>query len=144
MLGGRKVIQQGSIALEMSLRGLLGNFGLKVGPISRGRFEHRIRELVVGNHGLDAATEPVLRARTSLRQELAAFERTVRQRTQAALLRKSAGDRSSPFPGHTHPAATVIGMPRAVTRFMNERQAPSVRARPRMRGAGPRQPGGRR
>ena len=54
LLGARKVIQQSILALEMSLRGLLRNFGLKVGAISRGRFEHRIRELVVGNHMLEA------------------------------------------------------------------------------------------
>ncbi|GAB5463257.1 IS110 family RNA-guided transposase [Hoeflea alexandrii] len=45
VLGARKTIQQNMIALEMSLRGLLRNFGLKVGAISRGRFEARIQEL---------------------------------------------------------------------------------------------------
>jgi hypothetical protein len=59
------------IALEMSLRGPLRNFGLKVGAISRGQFEHRIRELTVGNLMLEAATEPMLRAQASLRRELA-------------------------------------------------------------------------
>ena len=44
----RKAVQQGFIALEMSLSGLLRNFGLKVGTISRGRFEYRIRELAEG------------------------------------------------------------------------------------------------
>src|SRR6056297_4294391 len=39
VLNARKAVQQGFIALEMSLRGLLRNFGLKVGTISRGRFE---------------------------------------------------------------------------------------------------------
>jgi len=34
VLGSRKAVQQGMIALEMSLRGLLPNFGLKVGAIS--------------------------------------------------------------------------------------------------------------
>ena len=43
VLNARKAVQQGFIALEMSLRGLLRNFGLKVGSISRGRFEQRIR-----------------------------------------------------------------------------------------------------
>lgn len=33
VLGVRKAVQQGFIALEMSLRGLLRNFGLKVGAI---------------------------------------------------------------------------------------------------------------
>ena len=34
VLGARKAIQQGMLALEMSLRGLLRNFGLKVGATS--------------------------------------------------------------------------------------------------------------
>lgn len=82
VLGARKAVQQGFIALEMSLRGLLRNFGLKVGTISRGRFEYRIRELAAGNLMLEAATEPMLRARASLRKELAGLERSVRQLAQ--------------------------------------------------------------
>lgn len=82
VLGARKAIQQGMIALEMSLRGLLRNFGFKVGPISRGRFDLRIRELVEGNTMLGAATEPMLRARACLRQDLAGSERRVRQLAQ--------------------------------------------------------------
>lgn len=34
-----------------------------------------------------------------------------------ALLRKSADDRTCPFPGHSYPAATVIGIPSAVKRL---------------------------
>lgn len=66
----------------MSPRGLLRNFGLKVGSISRGRFEQRIRELAAGNPMLGAATEPMLRARLSLRQELGGLERRGRQPAQ--------------------------------------------------------------
>lgn len=83
VLGARKAVQQGFITLEMSLRGLLRNFGLKVGAISRGQFEQRIRELAAGNPMLEAATEPILRARSALRQELAGLERHVRQLAQA-------------------------------------------------------------
>ncbi|KZY35554.1 transposase [Roseovarius sp. HI0049] len=79
VLAARKAIQGNMIALEMSLRGLLRNFGLKVGAISRGRFEARIRELVAGNMMLEAATEPMLRVRAALRQELAGLEKLVRQ-----------------------------------------------------------------
>lgn len=82
VLGARKAIQQGMMALELSLRGLLRNFGLKVGAISRGRFDLRIRELTNGNAMLEAATEPMLRARASLRQELVGIERCVRQLAQ--------------------------------------------------------------
>ena len=82
VLSARKAVQQGFITLEMSLRGLLRNFGLKVGTISRGRFEQRIRELAAGNPMLEAATEPMLSARSALRRELAGLERHVRQRAQ--------------------------------------------------------------
>lgn len=74
VLGARKAVQQAMLSLEMSMRGLLRNFGLKVGAISRGRYEHRIRELAEGN--------PMLRVRASLRQELAGLERRVRQLAQ--------------------------------------------------------------
>jgi transposase len=74
----RKAVQQSMIALVLSLRGLLRNFGLKVSAISRGRFELRIGELAEGNPMLKATTGPMIRARTSLRQELAVLERCVR------------------------------------------------------------------
>lgn len=79
LLTARKSIQNSMIALEMSLRGLLRNFGLKVGAISRGQFEARIRDLVAGNMMLHAAAEPMLRVRASLRLELARMEKQVRQ-----------------------------------------------------------------
>lgn len=54
----------------------------KVGAISRGRLEHSIRELADGNAMFEMATALMLRARASLRQELASLERLVRQRAQ--------------------------------------------------------------
>jgi transposase len=82
VLGARMAVQQSMIALELSLRGLLRNFGLKVGTISRGRFELPIRKLAVGNPMLEAATEPMIRARSSLRHELAGLERRIRHLAQ--------------------------------------------------------------
>ena len=67
-------MQQGFITLEMSLRGLLRNFGLKVGTISRGRFEQRIRERAAGSLMLEAASEPMLRACPSLVRNLIEME----------------------------------------------------------------------
>ena len=49
VVGSRKAIRQGMIALELPIRALLRNFGLKVGAISRERVELRIRDLSVGN-----------------------------------------------------------------------------------------------
>jgi transposase len=82
VLSARKAVQQGFITLEMSLRGLLRNSGLKVGTNSRGQFEPQIRELAEGNPMLKAATKPMLSVRSALRRELADLERHVRQRAQ--------------------------------------------------------------
>lgn len=82
VLGALKAIQQNMIALKMSLRGLLRNFGLKVGAVSRSRFEARIQELAEGNLMLETATALMLRARATLRQELATLVKQVRQLAQ--------------------------------------------------------------
>jgi hypothetical protein len=47
-LTSRKLIQSKLLDVECSIRAVLCGFGLKVGAISRGRFETRIRELVEG------------------------------------------------------------------------------------------------
>jgi transposase len=60
---------------ESSLRGILRGFGLKVGTISKGRFEARIRELVAGQAMLERVAEPLLRARAALRAEYATLHR---------------------------------------------------------------------
>ena len=78
LLTSRKSVKEALIAMELSLRGVLRNFGLKLGPVSKGRWEGRVRELIAGNAMLEAAAEPILRARTSLRDELAGLERTIR------------------------------------------------------------------
>ncbi len=78
LLRARKATQQGMISLEMSLRGLLRSFGLKVGAIPRRRYDMRVRELVAANAMLEAATTPMLKSRAALRQELASLEREVR------------------------------------------------------------------
>ena len=78
-LTARKAVQQAMIDLELSLRGRLRSVGLTMGPISRGRFEARVQELVGGNAMLDRAAEPMLRARAALRAELAGLERLARR-----------------------------------------------------------------
>ena len=61
--------------VETSIRGILRGFGLKVGAISRGKFEARIRELVAGQATLECIAEPLLRARASLGTECATLHR---------------------------------------------------------------------
>jgi transposase len=78
VLSTRKSLQQALINLELSLRGVLRNFGLKMGAVTRVRFEARVRELVDGNRMLEQAAAPVLRARDELRKELAGLEKLLR------------------------------------------------------------------
>ena len=78
LLSSRKSVKDAIIDMELSLRGVLRNFGLKLGQVSKGRYEARVRELIAGNAMLDAAAEPILRARQALRRELAGLEKLVR------------------------------------------------------------------
>jgi transposase len=83
VLTARKSIQQACINLELSIRGMLRNFGLKMGKISKGRFDARVLELTDGNPALSAAAEPVLSARRALRSELARLETRIRHHAGA-------------------------------------------------------------
>ena len=49
LLVGRKLLQGKLLDVELSIRGILRGYGLKVGEVSRGRFEMRIRELTAGH-----------------------------------------------------------------------------------------------
>ena len=68
LLTARKILQDKAVAIENDIRGLLRNFGLKVGAIGLGKFEERIRELVEGMPELIAIMEPLLAARQKLRE----------------------------------------------------------------------------
>src|SRR5918996_1827982 len=90
LLTARKLLLAKLRDVESSLRGILRGFGLKVGAISKGRFEARIRELVAGQASLERIAEPLLRARAALRAEYATlhreFLRTVREDAVCARL----------------------------------------------------------
>ncbi|MBC7152991.1 MAG: IS110 family transposase [Rhizobium sp.] len=75
LLSARKAIQQALLNIELSMRGILRNFGLKLGNVSKGRYEARVRELVEGNPMLEAAAKPVLTVRRELRQELVGLDK---------------------------------------------------------------------
>ena len=74
----RKLVQAKLHDIEMSLRGILRGFGLKVGPATPAGFEGRICELVAGHPSLEAVAEGLLKARVALRQEFDRFEKQVR------------------------------------------------------------------
>lgn len=67
LLTARKILQEKAVAIENDIRGLLRNFGLKVGVIGVGKFEERIQELVGDIPELVEIIEPLLAARQKLR-----------------------------------------------------------------------------
>lgn len=68
LLTARKLLQEKAIAIENDIRGLLRNFGLKVGVIGTIGFDDRIRELVDDSAELLEIMEPLLSARQKLRE----------------------------------------------------------------------------
>ena len=78
LLSGRKALQNAMLDLENAMRGVLRNFGLKVGQVSKGRFEARIRELAAGNPMLEVTIGGMLRARAALRAELVVLDKKLR------------------------------------------------------------------
>jgi transposase len=77
LLVGRKLLQGKLLDIELSIRGLLRGFGLKLGEVSKGRFAARVRELVAGQPMLERVVEPMLRAREALRCEFHVLHRAV-------------------------------------------------------------------
>ncbi|TZG32310.1 IS110 family transposase [Agrobacterium sp. B1(2019)] len=77
LLTARSLLQAKAIDLENEMRGLLRNFGLKVGRASGGAFEGRILELVEHDAELREIMEPLLAGRRKLREGLAKIEKKV-------------------------------------------------------------------
>src|SRR3981189_1885285 len=75
LLTARKLLQEKALAVDNDIRGLLRNFGLKVGPIGASKFETRIRELVEGMPELAEIIDPLLEARRKLRELFAVLHR---------------------------------------------------------------------
>jgi transposase len=78
ILTARKLVQSKLHDVEMSLRGILRGFGLKVGRTTPNRFEARIQELVSGHANLQVVADALLAVRAVLRREFSAFEKRVR------------------------------------------------------------------
>ena len=78
LLTSRSALVEGLARLELSLRGILRNFGLKLGRVSKGRWEERVRELTADNAMLSDVVAPILRLRAQMRNELAMMTKRVR------------------------------------------------------------------
>ena len=69
LLVARKQLLGRLIDVELSIRGILRGFGLKVGVVTRKGFEGRIRELVSGHITLERIAGAMLSARATLKVE---------------------------------------------------------------------------
>jgi transposase len=69
LLVARKQLLGRLIDVELSIRGILRGFGLKVGVVTRKSFEGRIRELVTGHITLERIAGAMLSARATLKLE---------------------------------------------------------------------------
>ena len=75
LLVGRKLLQAKLRDVEFSIRGILRGFGLKVGIVSKGRFEARVRELVAGHAMLEAIIDAMLAAHAGLHMQFMILHR---------------------------------------------------------------------
>src|SRR6201986_5565432 len=75
LLVGRKLLQAKLLDVELSIRGLLRGFGLKVGEASRGGFEARIHARAEGKEMLEAVSSAMMQARAALWSEFPRLHR---------------------------------------------------------------------
>jgi transposase len=83
VLTARKLVQSKLYDVEMSLRGILRGFGLKVGRTTPRSFGRRIKELVAEHATLQAITTALLSVHGVLAREFRAFEKRVRAAARA-------------------------------------------------------------
>lgn len=69
LLTFRKMLKCKLLDIEADLRGVLKNFGLKLGTVNPNNFESRVRELAAFDELVTRYVEPVLAARKALRAE---------------------------------------------------------------------------
>jgi transposase len=82
LLTARKLLQTKHLDVEMSLRGVLRGFGLKVGRTTPRSFAARIRELVEGHATLTVVAEALLAARETLGAQLCDLEKRLRHQAR--------------------------------------------------------------
>lgn len=75
LLTTRKLLQSKRHDVEMSIRGVLRGFGLKVGPTTPKSFEQRVRELVAHHDTLEQIAEALLKARAVLLGEFKTIDK---------------------------------------------------------------------
>jgi transposase len=79
LLTARKFVQTKILDAENDLRGLLRNFGLKVGAVTRAQFERRTIELLEQYPHLRLVIDPLLEVRRMLREQFQHLHKAVMQ-----------------------------------------------------------------
>jgi transposase len=77
LLTQRRNLKRKFLDIENAIRHSIKAFGLKVGQVSRGEFEARVRELVAGDALIAGLTDCMLRARAALWQEYLRLHKVV-------------------------------------------------------------------
>jgi transposase len=83
LVTARKLVQSKLYDIEMSLRGILHGFGLKVGPTTSQSFAARINHLVDGQTSLEAVAAALLSLHAVALREFKSLEKSVRQISRA-------------------------------------------------------------
>lgn len=79
LLASRALLVKVKCDLENQIRGLLKNLGLMIGRAGANAFTARAKELIEGNPALTASTEPLLKARETIAQQITDLDRQARQ-----------------------------------------------------------------
>jgi transposase len=77
LLTQRRNLKRKFLDIENAIRHSIKAFGLKVGKVSRGQFEARVRDLVAGDALIAGLTDCMLRARAALWQEYVRLHKVV-------------------------------------------------------------------
>src|SRR5262249_28135755 len=77
LLVARKQLQHKLIDIELTIRGILSGFGLKIGKVTKKDFEKRIRELVTGHEMLTEISAAMLTARATLLTQFTKLHKAV-------------------------------------------------------------------
>jgi transposase len=83
LLTARRFVQTKIVDAENNLRGLRRNFGLKVGIVSRLKFDQRILDLLEQSPHLRLTIEPLLEVRRVLREQYQRLHKAMEQMAQA-------------------------------------------------------------
>jgi transposase len=79
LLTARRLLVGKLTDVENGVRGLLRNFGSKLGKVGRAGWEGRVRECLAGEPGLVGIIEPLLAVQAVLRKQLSRLDRHVLQ-----------------------------------------------------------------